>query len=162
MKVTTSQLIECFGASRRVIQNWLNDGLPIAEQGGSGRGDESVFETVAVHRWLIDRAVARAQRETPEGKLRQLQATALEIKIANESRELVSAADVEAGWTQVIIAARTELLTLADRIKARIDATYRVNIDPTLIENEVLSSLNKLSRNSPQLPVPESGGGKEQ
>lgn len=151
MIVDTEKLTAIIGCSPRSLTLWVGEGLPVHTQGGSGRGHDSTFETVDVIAWLRDRAVSRARRETPDGRLRKLQADDLEMKIMERAGKLVIADDVERLWTEAIVAARTELLSLADRLKGRLDSTYRINIDPAVIENEVMSSLNKLATNPPTI-----------
>lgn len=149
MLINTAQLCEIFQVTERAVTKWIEAGLPVHHQGGQGRGDQSFFHVGDVHRWLLKRAVDRATRETPDARLKELQRAKLEMEIAERAGKLVFAADVERMLTEAIVAARTELLTLADRLKARLDATYRVNIDPAIIEAEVLTALRKLSENPP-------------
>jgi phage terminase Nu1 subunit (DNA packaging protein) len=146
VRATTSQVIEIFGVSLRAVQNWITEGLPILEAGGEGRAHEHVFDTVVVHRWIRDRAVARVQREMPDGKLKQLQAEKLAIELEREAGKLVYAADIETLLVDSILAARTELMNLADRLKAKLDAMHRINIDPTMIESEILQVLDHISK----------------
>jgi phage terminase Nu1 subunit (DNA packaging protein) len=143
--VTRAELLEIFDASDRVATNWVEEGMPVVHQGGSGRGDESTFDVGEVHRWLLGRAVAAAKRETADSKLRELQAQELEIRIIERTGGLVSIADLEPALAEAIITARNDFLQLGDRLKERIDAEYRINLDPGLIEVEIITTLTRLS-----------------
>ena len=151
MKANSAQICEIFLTSERTLTRWINEGMPVAYQGGAGQGDESTFAVGEIHRWLLNRATVRAMREKPDARFRRLQATQLEMQIAKTAERLVSADEVETVWTEAVVAARSELLSLPDRLKARLDAMYRVNIDPAAIENELVPALLKLATNPPQI-----------
>ncbi len=86
-------------------------------------------------------------------RLERLQAEDLEMKIDERAGRLVAVADIETMWTSGIVAARAELMTLADRLKDKLDSTYRINADPTIIESEVLQALSKLAGRATELAV---------
>lgn len=157
MIVNTEQLAEIFRTTTRTITNWVTEGLPVVHAGGAGRGDESVFNVGDSFRWLLAREIAKASAETPDARLRELQIEKLKMELDEKSRLLVAIADVESMLTEGIIAARRELLSLVDRLKGKLDTAYRVNIDPTLIETEVLQALDHIARFRPGADVEASG-----
>ncbi len=151
MIVPTRELCEIFRVTDRSVTDWITEGMPTHKHGGHGRGDESLYDVGDVHVWLLTRAVARARQESPDARLRDLQAQHLEMRLARDAQKLVAVEDVEAKWTAAVVAARGELATLAERLKGRLDAAYRVNVDPALIESEVLPALNKLAQSGSHL-----------
>lgn len=154
------ELAAVLGVSERTLTEWQEQGLPIEVIGG--RGLDNQYDTAKVIEWRIQRALAGQSRESGKERLERLQAEELEMRIAERAGRLVPAADVERRWTEAITAARTDLLTLGDRLKARLDGTYRVNVDPTIIDTEVLSCLNKLALRGPELAGAEDAEHKEE
>lgn len=151
MIVNKRQLAEILGVSERTITDWQGHGLPIEAIGG--RGLDNQYDTAKVIEWRIQRALAGQKNETGKERLERLQAEDLEMKIDERAGRLVAVADIETMWTSGIVAARAELMTLADRLKDKLDSTYRINADPTIIESEVLQALSKLAGRATELAV---------
>lgn len=143
------QLADIVGKSERTLTEYQDQGLPIELLGD--RGTENQYDTAKVIEWLIQRALAGQARESGRERLERLQADDLEMKIDERAGRLVSVDAVEQLLAGGIIATRSELTGLADRLKAALDGAYRVNIDPVLIENEVLQTLNKLAARAEEL-----------
>jgi len=150
MRVTKEKLSEILGTSERQITRWISAGLPCRHQGGGGRADESIFSTVDVVRWLIDRAVVRAQRESPDAALRRVQLRRAELDLAEKCGALIAVADVGPVWEAAILAARTDLLTLGPRFKIEVQARYGVEIDAEIVNELVRAALVRLSQHPPE------------
>ncbi|MFK5283839.1 terminase small subunit, partial [Lacticaseibacillus paracasei] len=50
-------LCETFGCSHQAVAEWQDQGLPVEHRGGPN--ESSIFDSVRVHEWLVQRAVAR-------------------------------------------------------------------------------------------------------
>lgn len=73
----------------------------------------------------------------------------LELQIARESGLLVVASDFEQAMVAGIAAARSELLTLADKVVAEIKAIHGIDVDSDLIDTHVYAALNRLAEQDP-------------
>jgi hypothetical protein len=83
----TKDLCAIFGISRETLTVWQGEGLPVTERGGPGK--QSVFDSVAVHTWIIDRAVRKASGETPRDRLARAQAESVELDVAHKRGLLI-------------------------------------------------------------------------
>lgn len=147
--VNKRELAAIVGVSERTLTEWQEQGLPVELVGG--RGLDNQYDTAKVIEWRIQKALAGQAKESGRERLERLQAEDLELKIAERAGRMVALADIEPAWTDGITAARADLLAVADRLKTKLDASYRINVDPALIEAEVLQALAKLAGRGPQL-----------
>lgn len=147
--VNKRELADIVGKSERTLTEWQELGMPVELVGG--RGLENEYDTVKVIEWQIQRALSGERHESGRQRLDRLDGDRKEMEIAERARELVPVRDVESMLMEGIVAARTEMLSLAERLKGIIDDRYRVNVDPVIIENEVLQTLNKLAARGPNL-----------
>ena len=53
MEVNKKRLSEIFGISIRTIQNWQDQGMPVAR--GGGKGNEVLYDSAAVIEWYSAR-----------------------------------------------------------------------------------------------------------
>jgi phage terminase Nu1 subunit (DNA packaging protein) len=112
MEVNKKRLSEIFGVSVRTIQNWQEQGMPVAR--GGGKGNEVLFESAAVIEWFSARDAAieneKLRKEVEDlriasesdlqpgtieyerHRLTRAQADAQELKNAKESAEVVETA----------------------------------------------------------------------
>lgn len=109
---------------------------------------------VAYIRDLREKAAGRGgddQYQLTKNRAREadMSATLKELQIAEKTGILVPAADVEALIVAIITAARTELLTLPDKIAMDIKALEGVDIDPSLIQEHIHESLQHLANGLP-------------
>lgn len=149
MIVNKRTLADVLGVSERTLTEWQDGGMPIESIGG--RGLDNQYDTAKVIEWRIQRALAGQKSETGKERLERLQAEELEMKIDERAGRLVALADIETMWASGIIAARAELMALSERLKDKLDATHRINVDPVVIEAEVLQALSKLSGRAAEL-----------
>lgn len=56
MEVNKKRLSEIFGVSIRTIQNWQDQGMPVAR--GGGKGNEVLYDSAAVIEWYSARDAA--------------------------------------------------------------------------------------------------------
>ncbi len=113
-------LCEVFGCSHQAIAEWQQQGMPVLSRGGPNT--PSVFQTVDVHAWLVDRAVAKASGgESPRDRVFRLQGDALELEMAEKRGRLIPADAVEPLWSSAVVAAREMLLGERRRLAALLD-----------------------------------------
>lgn len=112
MEVNKKRLSEIFGVSIRTIQNWQDQGMPVAR--GGGKGNEVLYNSAAVIEWYSVRDAAieneKLRKEVEQlrvdsesdlvpgtidyerHRLTRAQADAQELKNAKESAEVVETA----------------------------------------------------------------------
>lgn len=112
MEVNKKRLSEIFGVSIRTIQNWQDQGMPVAR--GGGKGNEVLYDSAAVIEWYSARDAAieneKLRKEVEQlrvdsesdlvpgtidyerHRLTRAQADAQELKNAKESAEVVETA----------------------------------------------------------------------
>ena len=112
MEVNKKLLSEIFGVSVRTIQNWQDQGMPVAR--GGGKGNEVMYDSAAVIEWYSARDAAieneKLRKEVEDlriasesdlqlgtieyerHRLTRAQADAQELKNAKESAEVVETA----------------------------------------------------------------------
>ncbi|MEJ1470946.1 MAG: hypothetical protein RPU59_07765 [Candidatus Sedimenticola sp. (ex Thyasira tokunagai)] len=74
-----------------------------------------------------------------------LKADMLEIQLAEKAGEVVLAEEIERAWLSMVMAAKTELLTLPDKLVTQIKTLHSVDVDPGLIEASIHDSLHHLA-----------------
>lgn len=75
----------------------------------------------------------------------KLKGDLLELQIQEKAGTLIPAADVEREWQALIVATRSELLVLPDKIANAIKTLYGIDVDPSLIEGHVHEALQHLA-----------------
>lgn len=94
--------------------------MPVLERGGPNK--PSAFESADVHRWLLDRAVAKANGgESPRDRVFRLQGDNLELEMAEKRGRLVDADQIEPKMRAAIVAAREGLLRERRRLAALLE-----------------------------------------
>ncbi len=144
MLVNKRQLSEILGISERSLTEWQKEGLPVASY-ADNRGQANEYDSGAVIRWMIQRELERLNKEKPRDRLDRLKADAIELDIKERTGELAPAALFERAWSDHILAARTEFLTLPDILATELSATAGVEIDPDTISAHVHRALEKLA-----------------
>lgn len=144
MLVNKRQLSEIVGVSERSLTEWQKEGLPVAGY-ADNRGQANEYDTAAVIRWMVEREIARLNKEKPRDRLDRLKADAIELDIKERIGELAPAALFERAWADHILAARTEFLTMPETIAAELSAVLGVEVDSDLIAVQINRALEKLS-----------------
>lgn len=75
----------------------------------------------------------------------RLKGDLLQLQIQEKSGALIPAAAVEEQWTSLVIACKTELLMIPDKLAASLKALYGFDVDPALIEQPINEALIRLS-----------------
>lgn len=135
--VAVSNALNALGMMKR---EWEALSVPAARQllvrhyteVAAGRGGEDQYNLTK----------ERARESRLKGDLLQLQ-------VQEKAGALIPADAVEREWQSMIVAARSELLLLPDRIAHEIKALHGVEIDPALIESHIHDALNRLAASEP-------------
>lgn len=154
---TQREIADDLGLSQAVISGALNaiglmkrewEALPLAEarkllirhytEVAAGRGGDDQYNLTK----------ERARESRLKGDLLQLQ-------IQEKAGVLIPAAAVEQEWQALIIAARSELLLLPDKIVHAIKTLYGLDVDPSLIESHIHDALNRLASSADAEPTEE-------
>ena len=144
MLVNKRQLSEILGVSERSLTDWQKEGLPVASY-ADNRGQANEYESSEVIRWMVQREIERLNKEKPRDRLDRLKADAIELDIKERTGELAPAALFERAWSDHILAARTEFLTMPDILATELSATAGVEIDPDAIAAHIYRALDKLA-----------------
>lgn len=86
-----------------------------------------------------------AQRARSE----RLKADLLEISVQEKARALVPAAAVEQEWTAILVAARTELLQVSEKIDREIHTGAALAAVPALVDQYIRDALMTLANREP-------------
>lgn len=144
MLVNKRQLSEILGVSERSLTEWQKEGLPVASY-ADNRGQANEYESGDVIRWMIQRELERLNKEKPRDRLDRLKADAIELDIKERTGELAPAALFERAWSDHILAARTEFLTMPDMLATELSAVLGVEVDPDVIAMYINRALEKLA-----------------
>lgn len=120
MHVNKRELAEVFGASQPAIDKWHDQGLPILERGGPGKSNR--YDTAEVHRWLLERAAARADRHASSldlnaerARLAKAQADRYELELEHRRGEIVDTIEAMEAWGEVVQNVRARLLAIPSK-----------------------------------------------
>lgn len=146
--VNKAELSELFGISQRSLTEWQDDGMPILAKGD--RGESNQYDVPACIRWWIAREVGKVSEETPRDRLARLQADRIEMEIAEARRELIPAGEIGPAWASMVVAARQEMLTVAETVAP--DCVGLDDPDPirVLIQDAIEEALSRLAESDDQ------------
>ena len=144
MLVNKRQLSEILGVSERSLTEWQKEGLPVASY-ADNRGRANAYERSAVIKWMIQREIERLGKEKPRDRLDRLKADAIELDIKERTGELAPATMFERAWSDHILAARTEFLTMPDILATELSAIVGKEIDSDIIAMYINKALEKLA-----------------
>lgn len=94
----------------------------------AGRGGDDQYNLTA----------ERARESRLKGDLLQLQ-------IQEKSGVLIPADAVEQQWTALVVACKTELLMIPDKLTSTLKALHGIDVDPALIEQPINDALTRLA-----------------
>lgn len=157
MLVNKRQLSEILGVSERSLTEWQKEGLPVASY-ADNRGQANEYESGDVIRWMIQRELERLNKEKPRDRLDRLKADAIELDIKERTGELAPAALFERAWSDHILAARTEFLTMPDMLATELSAVLGVEVDPDVIAMYINRALEKLANYGDENDADDSSG----
>ena len=69
-----------------------------------------------------------------------------ELTLAEKKGQLVNVQQLEAALTQMVVAFRTEVMGLADRLKDDLDALYSIDVDLQVLSDPIHECLQQLAR----------------
>ncbi len=75
----------------------------------------------------------------------RLKGDLLQLQIQEKSGVLIPADAVEQQWTALVVACKTELLLIPDKLAATLKALHGIDIDPALIEQPINDALIRLA-----------------
>lgn len=75
-----------------------------------------------------------------------------ELTLAEKKSQLVNVAKLEPELMQMVVAFRTDVLALPDRLKDEIDALYGIDVDLQLLTDPIYEVLEQLARYDPEHP----------
>lgn len=161
MEVSKKQLSEIFGVSVRTIQNWQDQGMPVAR--GGGKGNEVLYDSAAAIEWYSERDAAieneKLRKEVEElriasesdlqpgtieyerHRLTRAQADAQELKNAKESAEVVETAFC----TFVLSRIAGEIASILDGIPLSVQRRFPEleNRHIDFLKKDVIKAMNK-------------------
>lgn len=144
--VNQTQLAEFLGTSDVTLWQWQKEGLPIKTRNLRGLSNE--YDTADVVKWLVARAEKKASGgETQEQRLKRVQADKIEMEIAQLRQELVPAADIEARWAAMIMAARNRLLSMPGQLAELLEIAQGASAKRDVLIEEFDKVLQELSVN---------------
>lgn len=86
--VNKRELAELFDVSERSFTEWQKEGMPI-HQAGEQRGQENQYDAAVVHRWIVQRELAKAQVRSPRDEYDAVRTDRERLALARDRGELV-------------------------------------------------------------------------
>lgn len=128
-----------------MISEYVKAGMPIGERGR--------YPAAACVKWWIDRKNADLQAQLDnldwkdqEVRLKRAKADAQEMENAKTRGELITREDVRQGYVRVATSIRNRFLAMPTRVAPRVVACRTVPEAKQLLDNEVYTILDELSR----------------
>lgn len=142
--VGQDRIAELFGVTPKTINEWQEQGFPVAKY-GRGRSLSSEYDATECVRWLVDREVSKVRIESPKDRLYRLQADNLEMTLAERRQLLVSAAAIEPAMAAAMVAARERLLQARKRLAVAAEGKTAAQIEE-ILDTEHADFLRRMSR----------------
>lgn len=149
--VNAARLARLHGVHVNTITYWINAGCPV-KTAGSARARRHEFDTAAVVRWLVGRAIEEAtagKASTPDDELRRRRLAAdtslAEMAAAKKRGELVEVEAVERATAVEYLAIRARLLTVDARVSPLIVGETDERKIRNAIRSEVEDALTELA-----------------
>ena len=93
--------------------------------------------------------VKLAEQRTRESRLK---GDLIELQLAEKSGELVAVGEVEPGVISMVVAARTELLTMADKLRHAIQIEHGIEVSADMINGHIFAALEHLATGGDDTP----------
>ena len=161
-QISQSEAGYLLGVSTRTIREWarLPDN-PLPHTKGR-RGVPATYDPRALLVWWHERELAKLidgdNGDTPlrldveRAKLARVQTLRQQLALKREQGDLASIADVGDTWLQIAGAVRSHLLALPAKIAPAVAAESNIQTIRTKIEQEVLETLDELSKYKIAIP----------
>jgi hypothetical protein len=144
MRITGQQgIADMFGVSRETIDNWQQQGLPVARRGGPGVPSE--YESADCISWRVASEVAKVQGESPNDRLARARAEEIEMRNAERRGLLIPAEQLEPKMKAAMAGAREAWLHDSRRISRDLQEGQGGDIE-ALLEEAFSAFLLRLSR----------------
>ncbi len=170
MNVNKKQLSDIFGVSVRTIQNWQDQGMPVAS--GGGKGNEVLYDSAGAIEWYSARDASieneKLRKEVEElriageselqpgtieyerYRLTRAQADAQELKNAKESAEVVETAFC----TFVLSRIAGEIASILDGIPLSVQRRFPEleNRHIDFLKKDIIKAMNKAAALDEMIP----------
>lgn len=138
----------------RLLNLGIQQCYNLANSGVIPPSDNGVFDLAACAHGYIKHLQNRSgdERKTfMQEKQREsrLKGDLLQLQIQEKAGTLIPAAAVEQQWTALVVAARSELLMITDRLVYEIKALHGLDVDRSLIESRIADALHRLANSEP-------------
>lgn len=142
MRITSQDSIaSLFGVSRETINQWQDQGFPIALRGGPGVPSE--YDSADCIRWRIARELDKAGAESPTNRLARAKAEAQEMANLEKRGTLVPVALIEPKMKAAAVAARERLLDAVPRMARELPTD--LDARETMLQTEFEAFLHALA-----------------
>lgn len=108
-----------FGVAPKTINEWQDQGMPIAERGRPGVASQ--FDTAACIEWYVDRECKKLQAETPADRLARVKADAIEMDNAERRGLLIPADQLEPKIKAAMVLAREQWMDQPSRLARQVE-----------------------------------------
>jgi len=108
------QIASVFGVAPKTINEWQDQGMPIAERGRPGVASQ--FETAECIDWYVRREVEKVRGESPADRLSRVKADAIEMDNAERRGLLIPADQLEPKIKAAIVLAREQWMDQPARL----------------------------------------------
>lgn len=150
--VDKRELSMVFNISERTLTEHLKAGLPFVKA-PEKRGQSYRFDTAAVHRWLLEREIAKRLPAGSESLDPQRERAALdrarrlevEQRLEERSGQLIPADAVEASWVKLVHAFRAKMLAMPHRLAPLLARETDVGAIHGILEGQIHAALEELS-----------------
>jgi len=136
-------IADLFGVSRETIDNWQQQGMPVAKRGGPGVPSE--YESADCINWLVAREVGKVQGESPNDRLARARAEEIEMRNAERRGLLIPAEQLEPKMKAAMAGAREAWLYDSRRIARDLQEAPCGDVE-ALLEEAFAAFLLRLSR----------------
>lgn len=145
--VDLNTLALAFSMSVPTLRARIREGMPCVEEGGRGKSWQ--FDLAECIQWNTQREVNRSAAVLDDGMtkaqlemdLLRSKATRERIEVADLKKEIAPLDEIERALTTVVVEARQAMLSIPDRIGARVFACDDVIEVKELLEAEIDSAL---------------------
>lgn len=154
MQVTINEIAAWYGRTKRTVEGWVADGMPRVERGGPKKA--TIFDSCAVHDWLVSRALRdalpedSAARKYEEARARKMAADAERSEMERDTMrgELVEVDVAVAMVADRLQTVRARLLNLPTKSAVKLAACRTREEVVDRLDAEVQELLEELSGGS--------------
>ena len=163
--VNRSELAVVFGVSVVTVDNWMKQGCPMVERGGTG-GRSHKFDTAAVFRWRNDLARESMNpdaQSAEELKLRKLRAETelAELELAEAAGIVAPVVDFERALAKQNAVVRQNVMTVPQRVVLSLIGEKDETRFKKVLSDELRLALERAAHDAIELDKAESEDGDE-